>query len=111
MLPRRFGWLLPLVPCEAANRASQLRHLLGEPEMQALLGASPQARRVLAPLCRMLGIEAALLTGGVARVVEAPPEQDRPARSGKVSWRGGVPPGLLEGVQRVSMYRVRWVGD
>ena len=61
-LPRRFGWLLPLVPCEAANYAAQLRLWLAEPEMVALLASSAQARRVLAPLCRMLGIDAAMLT-------------------------------------------------
>jgi hypothetical protein len=60
-LPRRFGWLLPLVPGEAACFASQMRGTLAEPEMVALLGASPRARLVLAPLCRMLGIEAAVL--------------------------------------------------
>ena len=55
-LPRRFGWLLPLVPQEAAGFASQLGVLLDEPEMVGLLAASAQARRVLAPLCRMLGV-------------------------------------------------------
>jgi hypothetical protein len=61
-LPRSFGWLLPLVPCEAANFASQLRHTLAEPEMVALLAASAEARRILAPVCRMLAIEKAVLT-------------------------------------------------
>jgi hypothetical protein len=61
-LPRSFGWLLPLVPCEAANFASQLRHTLAEPEMVALLAASAEARRILAPLCQMLAIEKAVLT-------------------------------------------------
>jgi hypothetical protein len=56
-LPRGFGWLLPLVPSEAACFAGQLQAVLAEPEMVALLAASPQAGRVLAPLCRMLGIE------------------------------------------------------
>jgi hypothetical protein len=60
-VPRHFGWLLQAVPYEAAGFASQLRHMLAEPEMVALLRASPQARRVLAPLCRMLAIEASLL--------------------------------------------------
>jgi len=55
-LPRGFGWLLPLVPQEAAGFASQLRVVLAEAEMVALLQASPQARRELRPLCRMLGI-------------------------------------------------------
>ena len=60
-LPLRFGWLLQLVPYEAANFASQLRAVLAEPEMVALLAASPQAERALRPLCRMLRIEAAVL--------------------------------------------------
>ena len=44
--------------------------------MVALLMASAQARRVLAPLCRMLGIEASVLTapGSVATPIVAPPE-------------------------------------
>ena len=61
-MPRGVAWLLPMVPSEAACYAGQMSCLLAEPEMVALLVASPQARRVLAPLCRMLGIEAALLT-------------------------------------------------
>ena len=60
-LPVGFGWLLALVPQEAAGFAGQVRTLLAEPEMVALLAASPQARRVLKPLCRMLGVEASLL--------------------------------------------------
>jgi hypothetical protein len=70
-LPRRFAWLLALVPCDAAAYASQLRVLLAEPEMMALLAASAQARRVLAPLCRMLGIEASVLAPRVAGAAEA----------------------------------------
>jgi hypothetical protein len=65
-LPRRFGWLLPLVPGEAANLASQLCCVLAEPDMVALLAATPQARRILGPLCRMLGIEVAMLRPVVA---------------------------------------------
>ncbi len=65
-LPVRFAWLLPLVPGEAACFAGQLRAALGEAEMVALLEASPQARRVLRPLCRMLGIERSVL-GDVSR--------------------------------------------
>jgi len=54
-LPHKFAWLVRLVP-QAANSGSQLRHLLSEPEMAALLAASPQARRLLRPLCRMLAV-------------------------------------------------------
>jgi len=54
-LPRRFAWLVRLVP-EAASCGTQLQHLLSDPAMAALLAASPQARRILRPLCRMLGV-------------------------------------------------------
>ena len=57
VLPRRFGWLVQLVGYQAAGRGSQLAHLLGDPEMVALVRDVPQARRILAPLCRMLGVE------------------------------------------------------
>ena len=55
-LPRRFAWLLPLVPGEAAAYGSQLQHLLADPDMAALIAAAPQAGRLLRPLCRMLGV-------------------------------------------------------
>ncbi len=56
VLPHAPAWLLPLVPCEAGGYASQLRCLLAEPEAAALLDAAPQMRRLLRPLCRMLGV-------------------------------------------------------
>jgi hypothetical protein len=70
-LPRRFGWLVRMIPTDfgygvevASFRAricayrSQLRHLLADPEMVALIEASPrQAARLLRPLCTMLGID------------------------------------------------------
>ena len=60
-LPRGFAWLIPLVPQWAAGYASQLRVVLAEPEMVALIAAAPQARRALRPMCRMLGIEPEML--------------------------------------------------
>ncbi|HET9146869.1 MAG TPA: hypothetical protein VFN77_02350, partial [Acetobacteraceae bacterium] len=54
-LPRGFAWLLAPVP-EAAASASQLRHLLAEPEMQGLIAADPRFGRILRPLCHMVGI-------------------------------------------------------
>ena len=85
-VPRRFAWLLPLVPCEAANYASQLRLWLAEPEMVALLRASAQARRALAPVCRMLGIEAEMLTPSGEIVAKPPAEDHEVARA----WNLGV---------------------
>ena len=56
VLPRRFGWLVHLVGYQAAGHGSQLAHLLSDPEMVALVRDVPQARRILKPLCRMLGV-------------------------------------------------------
>jgi hypothetical protein len=98
VLPRSFAWLLPLVPCEAACFAGQISTVLAEPEMVALLEAAPQARRVLAPLCRMLGIslpeaaarqaaemvvEAAVQTLWEAPSAEAPGRDDAPPVDGR----------------------------
>jgi len=54
-LPHSPAWLLALVP-QAAGYGSQLQHLLAEPEFAALVDAAPQMRRLLRPLCRMLGV-------------------------------------------------------
>jgi hypothetical protein len=91
-LPRHFGWLLALVPCDAANLGSQLRHTLTDPEMVALLAASAQARRILAPVCRMLAIEKEVLT-------PKPPTEPglemavAPAAVCLVGWPALLPPG------------------
>jgi len=72
-LPHKFAWLVRLVP-EAASSGSQLRHLLAEPEMAALVAASPQARRLLRPLCRMLAVEPLQ----AARQAKPPPDRPDP---------------------------------
>ncbi len=56
-LPGRFGWLLPAGKHDAVCYGGQLRHLLAEPEMATMLDEFPQARRVLRPLLRALGVE------------------------------------------------------
>jgi len=55
-LPGNFGWL-PGVSCGVAAGASQLRHLLTDPDMLALLLASPALVQMLRPLCWMLGVD------------------------------------------------------
>lgn len=55
-LPRRFGWLVRLAPFEVGGYASQLACVLAEPEMLALMRDVPQARRIMRPLLRMLGL-------------------------------------------------------
>lgn len=69
VLPSRFGWLLPVGAHEAGTLSAQLRAVLAEPEMVALLKAAPQAVRLLRPLCRALAIETDVLRPGVAPVV------------------------------------------
>jgi hypothetical protein len=56
-LPRRFGWLVRMGGHLAAGYGSQLSAALQTAEMAALLEASPQAVRILRPLCRALAIE------------------------------------------------------
>jgi len=70
-LSGRFGWLVRAAAWHAAGFGSQLRAVLEQPEMVALLTAAPQAARVLRPLCRMLAVETSLLRPGVAAVVVA----------------------------------------
>jgi hypothetical protein len=69
-LPGGSGWLIRRCGWQAAGCGSQLRQLLAEPEMAALLLAAPQAGRLFRPLCRMLA-------------VELPPELARERRRGK----------------------------
>jgi len=68
-LPTAPAWLIKLVP-EAAVCAAQLRSLLADPEVAALLAAAPgQISRPLRSLCRILGVEPPL---------PAPPRPARP---------------------------------
>jgi hypothetical protein len=53
-LPRGLAWLVRAVPATAAG-ASQLQFLLADPQM-AELAQSPPMRRLLRPLCRLLGV-------------------------------------------------------
>jgi hypothetical protein len=66
VFPCRFAWLCGAVPSlpkrfGAAQFGSQLQYLLADPEMMALIAASPRIRRTLRPLLWMLGIEASLI--------------------------------------------------
>ncbi len=54
-LPRRFAWLTRLIP-GTASVAAQFRAMLETPELAALVAATPQAGRILRPLCHTLGI-------------------------------------------------------
>ena len=52
--PRGKGWLVCTLGWEAAGHASQLRALLAEPEVKALLAQLPQAGRIIRPILHLL---------------------------------------------------------
>jgi hypothetical protein len=82
--PGRFGWLVRAAAYQAAGYGCQLRVILGQPEMVALLLAAP----ILRPVCRMLAVETSLLRPRVAGDVEpevpAPGEIEVPVPRVKV---------------------------
>ena len=93
-LPRKFGWLVIAGKHQAAGYASQLQHLMAEPEMAELLEASPQARRVLRPLCRALAIE---LTWTVTPPRPRKPRKPRPKPA---PYRWPYPRGAVSAARR-----------
>jgi hypothetical protein len=70
-LPRGYAWLIRLVPATAAG-GSQLRALLTDPDMAAL-AHEPPMRRLLRPLCQMLGVEPPPVPKRPAALPEIPP--------------------------------------
>ena len=59
-LPSGRGWILRELGWDAAAFLTYLEALLAEIETQAALVAAPRAGRILRPICRMLGVQAAL---------------------------------------------------
>jgi hypothetical protein len=98
----------------AAGYGCQLRVILEQPEMVALLRASPQAGRILQPLCRMLAVETALLRprlpGDAAIVaVEVAPVVKVRVRKPRapVDWgRIPLPRGVLSAARRQGFGKV-----
>ena len=66
--PATPAWLLVAVR-EAAPFGARLESLLSEAECAAFLAAVPQARRLLRPLCRMLGVGVVACRAGKVRAV------------------------------------------
>ena len=110
--PYRFGWLLPLMGPfrhDGVARGSQLQAILERPEVVALLIASPQAARILRPLCRMLAVDTSVLRPGrvarvkPAKVVAVRVRKPRPA----VDWgRIPLPRGVLAAARRQGFGKV-----
>ena len=84
ILPSVPGWLLVAVR-EAAPFGNRLEELLTEAECAAFLAAVPHARRLLRPLCRMLGVGVkAQVAGRVRTVWQAPKSVPAVAQAGLV---------------------------
>ena len=108
VMPHGFGWLCPLMPSYAATYAGQLRVVLAEPGMVALLAACPQAVRILKPLCRMLGIETAVLRPGMVVVPRVVVERVRKPRVKMAvkPWRIPLPRGVLSAARRAGFGKI-----
>ena len=78
-LPQGRTWLVAQVGYTAAGHASQLQHLLADPDMAAFLQAAPQAGRILRPLCRMLGMAPPPPPANPANTSSLVPARARPA--------------------------------
>ncbi|MGC8469076.1 MAG: hypothetical protein ACP5NI_04125 [Acetobacteraceae bacterium] len=94
-LPRRPGWLLRFLPPMVYPAKSQLEYLLADPEMAALLAASPGLRRSLRPLCRMLGLPVPV--GPRHRAADRGPESRRQESAGGAAEMSRVD--VIENVQ------------
>jgi hypothetical protein len=105
--PSEFGWLVRIASYQAAGFGSQLRAVLEQPEMVALLKAAPQAVRVLRPLCRMLAIETALLRPGVEVPVRVVVKRVRKPRVPIDFGRVPLPRGVLSAARRQGFGKIR----
>ena len=86
-LPAGKAWLIKALGWEAVGFGSQLRTLLAEPEMAALLAALPRAQRVLRPLGRMLGVEVGPVVVRVRK--PRPPVVRKPRVKKEKPWSPG----------------------
>ncbi len=119
IFPCRFGWLVWLAGYQAAGYGSQLRAILGTPDMVALLIAAPQAARVLRPLCRMLAVETSLLRPGAGQTAAAVGAVEACGEVGAIKGKRGrvvreaVDPGrvrLGEGLPAEAQWQGVWKG-
>ena len=90
-LPRGYAWLVRLVPGTAAY-GTQLQALLADPLM-APLAAAPSMRRLLNPLCQMLGAPK-LPPVPSPQPAAAAPRPDTPDQDSSGTLAGCTPPPL-----------------
>ncbi len=78
-LPRQRAWLLADLKHEGAYYALRLEALLAEPDIAALIATTPQAQRLLRPLCHILGVRHASLGVRHASLGIKPDAPNKPA--------------------------------
>jgi hypothetical protein len=93
--PPANGWLTRMLP-QLHTSGGELIHLLNRPEMAEFLEAVPQARRLLRPICRMLGLRpihmAVLARPAPRRPTPPSPPPAEPRRRGRTL---GTPPEIF----------------
>ncbi len=90
--PATRGWLIAALGPEGAVYASQLATLLETPAAARILALAPKARRLLAPVARMLGIvPRAVPTPAVPATPPPRPLLSRPQAPRPVAPRGPAP--------------------
>ena len=102
-LPRGFGWLVRAGGHHAAGFGAQLLHLIDEPDMAELLAASPEAGRILRPLCRALAVELPATEARPRKTAAACGERPisrRPRRAAAEAFRIPLPRGVLAAARR-----------
>jgi hypothetical protein len=96
---RKRAWLAIDLGYQGRGFASQINFLLDSPEHAPLIAASPQAHRLLRPLCRMLGISPSCIPPLPPRPRKPrPPREPKPRpirqmseRRAWASWRPSPP--------------------
>ena len=104
-LPRKFGWLLAAGKHQAGYFHLQVQDLVNAPEMVALLAASPQAVRILRPLCRALAVD---MPGTVtSEPRERKPRKPRKPRPKPEPFKIPLPRGVLTWARREGFGKLR----
>jgi len=100
-LPRRFGWLVQAGGHQAAGFGLQLQTVLATPEMVAMLAASPQAGRILRPLCRALAMEVPGVSEPPRKLADGGrPKRPRKPRPKPEPFKIPLPRGVLSWARR-----------
>ena len=96
-LPRNFGWLLEAGTHQAAYVRLKVEDLLAQPDVTALIEASPEARKLLRPFCRSLAFD---LPWMIPPPRPRKPRKPRIARPKPEPYRTKLPRGVVTWARR-----------